>query len=209
MSRAYVRLDPAYYERKLEQGYPLGAIAALVGCFCMAESQTTRGRFRDRAVLKALLGKEGGKWVAFLVDRGDLTVEPSGRIYVDGWDEWQEGDWQVKERMQRVRGRKRNGSSVATVPPVTPETVSPPSLAGAGRGGDQAGQTGRYMHDATKAFRHVTGHDADDTEKKWLAELCRDLGREAVIAALYDDPTPQRGVLGRISKILRKGKAAA
>ena len=208
MTRAYVRLDPAYYERKLEQGSPLGAIAALVGCFCMGEHQTTRGYFRDQAVLKALLGKEGGKWVALLIERGDLIVQPNGRIYVDGWEEWQEGDWQVKERMQRVRGRKRDIGSDPTVTPVTPPAVTSRPSGGGGGGADKAGQTGRYTGDALKAFHHATGRQPDDTEKTWLGELCRDCGRDAVIAALYDDPTPgERGVMGRISKVVRK-KAA-
>lgn len=290
MTRAYLRLDPGFYERKLEQGYPIPAIAAYIGCLCLAEHQSQRGYFRDRSVLRALLGVAGARWVAYLLEHGDLLELPGGRVYVDGWEEWQEGDVTVKDRMAMVRQRqgvpapasspgavrtarwrvrnavferdqytcrycgapnyprewlvlehvdprgptdeqncvtacrpcnKRKGSksveAAGMVMRPVPESdvsrdalrdASPPSLAGAGRGADKAGQPGRYMNDAHKAFRHVTGHDPDDTEKKWLAELCRDLGREAVINALYDDPTPQRGVLGRISKILRKGKAA-
>lgn len=211
MTRAYLRVDPALYERKLEQGYPTAAIGAYLGCLCMAESQTNRGRFRDQAVLRALLGKEGGKWVAFLVDHGDLILEPSGRIYIDGWDEWQEGDWQVKERMQRVRGRKRVISSEPTVTPVSvgSDTSRPSGSGGAGGGADKAGQPTRYTSDALKAFHHVTTVAPDATEREWLGDLCRDMGRDAVIAALYDDPKPTvPGIMGRISKVLRK-KAAA
>lgn len=207
MTRAYVRVDPAFYERKLQQGYPVGAIGALIGCICMAEVQTQRGRFRDVIVLKALLGKDGGKWVPLLVERGDLTVEPNGRVYVDGWDEWQEGDWQVKERMERVRNRKRANGSEPTVTDVTPPTdTSRPG--GAGRGGDKAGRPARYIGNVRKAFQDVTGRLPSQDEQKWLEELCRDLTRENVCLALYADPAPgERGILGRISRELR-GKAA-
>ena len=104
MSRAYLRIDPALYERKLEQGYSLAQLAAFLGCLCLADSQTRRGRFRDLPVLRALLGP-AARHVPFLLERGDLLVQ--GRsIYVDGWDEWQEGDWTVADRMGRVRSKR-------------------------------------------------------------------------------------------------------
>lgn len=141
MARAYVRLDPAFYERKLEQGYSLAQLGALAGVFCLADSQTQRGRFRDMGVLRALLGP-GARHVPFLIDRGDLLLEERGRVYVDGWDEWQEGDWQVKERLARVRSRKTRN---ATVPTVASDTV----LAGAGgerRAGHSKAENGAPLH---------------------------------------------------------------
>lgn len=102
MTRAYIRLDPAFDERKAD--YPDGPYAALIACFCTAELQPLRGSFRSLAYLKVLLGKRG-RHVKYLVDHGDLIVLPDGRVYVDGWTEWQEGDWRVGERMARLRHR--------------------------------------------------------------------------------------------------------
>lgn len=109
MTRAYLRLDPGFFERKaIDQGYPLPAVSALVGCLCLGDSQPTRGTFRDEKVLRTLLGP-AGRWVSFLLERGDL-VRDGSRIVVDGWKEWQEGDLTVAERMVRLRNRKRNGA---------------------------------------------------------------------------------------------------
>jgi hypothetical protein len=194
VTRAYIRVDPGLYERKvIEDSYPLPAFAALVGCFCMAELQPVRGRFRDQSVLRALLGV-GSKWVPYLIEQGDLIVQANGSLYVDGWDEWQEGDVTVKERMVRIRNRRR----------VTVPTVSDPSQrGGAGRIGG-AGQPARYA-DAYKAFSQLQGQKPDDAEKRWMDELSRDFGCEVVAKAMYEDVDPNaRGLLGRVSKKLRR-----
>lgn len=218
MSRAYLRVDPAMFERKvIQQEYPPLAYAAYSAVLCLADSQPVRGRFRDERLLRALLGPLG-RQVPYLLSRRDVIPSsehaecvncPTGhgspsQLYVDGWDEWQEGDWQVKERMARVRGRNRNkgdgGGSNAD--------RNPTALAGQAGPSSEAGQPARYIGDVRKAFHHVTGRLPDDTESKWLEELCHDLGREHVVHALYDDPTPkQRGIMGRISRKLR-GSAA-
>jgi hypothetical protein len=125
VTRAYIRVDPGLYERKvIEQKYPLGAFAALEGCFCYGETQPVRGTFRDAALLRAHLGP-GGRWVPFLIEQGDLILMPGGQLYIDGWKEWQEGDVTVKERMERIRNRKhdRNVSrNVDRIPPVRAES---------------------------------------------------------------------------------------
>jgi hypothetical protein len=108
MTRAYLRLDPGFFEKKVfEQEYPPAAAMALVGVFCLAEHQPERGRFRNERVLKALLGQYA-RWVPYLKEHGDIVVLADGRVYPPGWDEWQEGDWKVGERVKRIRGR-RNG----------------------------------------------------------------------------------------------------
>lgn len=120
MGRAYLRLDPAFFDRKaIDQKYPAGAVTALIGVLCHAEHQPQRGRFRDVRVLKALLGPHA-RWIAFLLEHRDLVAK-RGQLYVDGWDEWQEGDWKVGERVKRIRNRQRDESAgeVVTVP-VTP-----------------------------------------------------------------------------------------
>lgn len=108
MPRAYLRLDPAFDERK--ESYPDGPYAALVATFCLAELQPQRGRFRSLDYLSRMLGKRG-RHARYLVEQGDLTILPDGRVYVDGWDEWQEGDWKVSERVARIRDRdKKSGA---------------------------------------------------------------------------------------------------
>ena len=49
--------------------------------------------------------------VAFLVTEGDLRSMADGTIYVDGWDQWQEGDLSVADRMAALRNRKGNGAT--------------------------------------------------------------------------------------------------
>lgn len=136
MARAYLRLDPNYFDRKaIEQKYPPGAVAALIGALCHAEHQPQRGRFRDARVLKALLGPYA-KWIPFLIEHRDLVVR-KGVLYVDGWDEWQEGDWKVGERVRRIRNRAKatdaGGDVTAEVTPdvtvdVTVGNESPDSV---------------------------------------------------------------------------------
>ncbi len=103
MSRAYLRLDPAYDERKAD--YPDGPYASLIACICLGETQPERGRFRSEKYLRALLGRRG-RFVPFLMEHNDLAVSDDGRMYLVGWDEWQEGDWKVQERLARVRQRR-------------------------------------------------------------------------------------------------------
>lgn len=132
MSRAYLRVAPELFERKVvEQGYPLPLFAAFVGMLCLAEHQPHRGRFRDVRVLRALLGP-AGRWVPELMARGDIVCSGDGTVYVDGWDEWQEGDVTVGERVKRIRTRRR--ATPATVTSVTAPTVDKP-LSGSGSGG--------------------------------------------------------------------------
>jgi hypothetical protein len=103
------------------------ATFALVLAF--GEHQPHRGRFRNRQVLSALLGRRA-RWISFLMDHGDLIEQDKKVLYVDGWDEWQEGDWKVAERMKRVRDRQRRAKAVtatdtvSVTPPVTVPTVS-------------------------------------------------------------------------------------
>jgi len=122
VSRAYIRLDPAFDERK--ESYPDGPFAALVATFCLSEHQPQRGRFRSLDYLARLLGRRG-RHLAYLVAHGDVIELPDGRIYVDGWDEWQEGDWKVAERVARIRGREKRTPPV-TVPVTVDVTLHPP-----------------------------------------------------------------------------------
>lgn len=98
--RAYLRLDPHMADNKAD--YPDGAYRAFIECLCFAEQQHERGYFRNERLLRVLLDKRS-KWIPFLVEHGDLSRQPDGRLYVEGWAEWQEGDHPVAERMRRIR----------------------------------------------------------------------------------------------------------
>ncbi len=131
MTRAYIRLDPQFDERK--ESYPDGAYRALIACLCLSESQPVRGRFRSLDYLKRLLGKSG-RHAQYLVDHGDVTVLEDGRVYVEGWDEWQEGDWKVGERVRRIRAR-RNGLGNASRNGSGNGDVTAPRIGGGSGGG--------------------------------------------------------------------------
>jgi hypothetical protein len=178
VSRAYLRLDPGFFDRKaIDQGYPAGAVAALIGAFCHAEHQPTRGRFRDVRVLKALLGPYA-RWIPFLVEKRDLVVR-KGQVYVDGWDEWQEGDWKVGERVARIRNRQRGvtedvtpdvtvGVTVATESPDSVTTVYIPSDGDRQSVIDSGG--GRRSGSKAERDRKQPSREADDPSP-WTASL--------------------------------------
>ena len=103
LPRAYLRIDP-----NIDQVYP-ELRNTFVGLMCSAHRQPERGRYRDRRLVEGLHSRA---FVKRSYDRGDLVDLPDGRVYLDGWDEWQEGDYTVAERMRRMRQRrrtKRNG----------------------------------------------------------------------------------------------------
>ena len=47
-------------------------------------------------------------YVNFYIANEVVVALADGSLYVDGWNEWQEGDVTVKERMARLRNRHRN-----------------------------------------------------------------------------------------------------
>ena len=97
LPRAYLRMDPNIDQHP----DPL----AMVRLMCAAARQSKRGRFKDASALTRLLGK---RTVAGLVERADVVPLSDGTVYVDGWDEWQEGDLTVRDRMARLRSRNRD-----------------------------------------------------------------------------------------------------
>ena len=106
--RAYHRVDPLMDERKSH--YTPAQFGAFLKVQLVAGRQSHRGRFRSLDALRGALPGAYAKHVQFLVDEGDVVIGKGGLVYVDGWDEWQEGDVTVKERMARLRNRKRNPS---------------------------------------------------------------------------------------------------
>lgn len=135
LPKAYLRMDP-----DLDAKHP-DNLAEFIRIMCAANRQPWRGRFRNRAVLEAIVGKPAAKRA---IDRGDLIPAGEhecrhcppgeatvGTLYLDGWDTWQEGDMTVSERMRGYRDRrntKRNGAVTSTVTQPSHEP-SPPSEA--------------------------------------------------------------------------------
>lgn len=111
--KAYIRIDPLIDERKGH--YTPAQLGAYVMVLCKSARQTPRGRFRSARALKNMVPSAYIKVLPFLYDEGDLTEQDDGTVYVDGWDEWQEGDLTVGERMKRMRNRKRNAAVTSAV----------------------------------------------------------------------------------------------
>lgn len=121
-TRAYLRLDPDVRRNKI--AYPDGAFRAFVELLCLADGQPRRGRFDSERVARVLLGARG-RWVPWLITQGDLVLAEShrcdhcprgrvlpGELYVDGWDEWQEGDVTVRDRVASIRERRGESTPV-------------------------------------------------------------------------------------------------
>ena len=111
MPRAYLRIDP-----NIDQ--TVGDLEGFVRLLCSAARQPERGRFRDRAVLERAVGRAK---VAKMIARGDVSALEDGRLYVQGWDEWQEGDLTVGERMKRMRARRKRSTVSRVTPPASPD----------------------------------------------------------------------------------------
>lgn len=94
LPKAYLRIDP-----NLDQTHP--SPDDMVALLCAANRQPKRGRFKTAELASRVLGRA---LYRRSVERGDLVLEGDA-IYVDGWDEWQEGDFTVGERMTRLRKR--------------------------------------------------------------------------------------------------------
>lgn len=180
MPRSYFRTLPDLYERKAfgtdtHPAYPPAALACFVGVLCFAEQQPERGRFKSSRVLVALLegphGKGRGiaKQLAFLVSHGDVIEKPDGTLYVEGWDELQEGNWQVAERMERYRDRRKSVTPPVTVEPrshLSAVTDDPSRVEARAVGGRQkAVDTGRETAPALD--------DDDEPERPALVRLAQ------------------------------------
>lgn len=114
MPRAYLRIDP-----NIDAVYP-ELRHTFIGLLCAAHRQPERGRFRDRRTLEGLCGRA---YVKAAYARGDVRDLPDGRVYVPGWDEWQEGDMTVAERMRRMRDRRRRSDGAVT-PAASPARIA-------------------------------------------------------------------------------------
>ena len=99
LPKAYLRIDP-----NLDSTHP--APGDMIALLCEANRQPTRGRFKTPELARSVLG---ARLYRASIARGDL-VQNGSWVYVDGWEEWQEGDLGVGERMRRLRERRRDSS---------------------------------------------------------------------------------------------------
>jgi hypothetical protein len=105
MTRAYIKLDPGFPDRK--DYYPDGPWRALVTLFCYAAHQPTPGTFKNDKLVKVLLGRHA-RFLAFLEAEKDVTRSRDGSLIVVGWKDWQEGSFPtVAARMEAIEKRRR------------------------------------------------------------------------------------------------------
>lgn len=107
--KAYLRLDPNIDAHPDWEG--------IVLLMLWANRQPRRGYFQPATVTK-ILGRKRAQ--EFLVPRPgkkrpDLVEQRDGTLYLDGWDDWQEGDLTVGERVRRLRA-KRSATVTAPLP---------------------------------------------------------------------------------------------
>lgn len=105
MTRAYIKLDPGFPDRK--EYYPDGPWRALVTLFCYAAHQPSPGTFKNEKLVKVILGPHA-RHLAFLLDERDVTKSRDGSLVVVGWVDWQEGSYpSVGARMDAIEKRRR------------------------------------------------------------------------------------------------------
>lgn len=116
LPKLYLRLDPNADSFADRDG--------LVLMMCAANRQRHRGRFTREEAIRILGANRFKAWTTLRPgkERPDLVKLPSGLYYLDGWDEWQEGDLTVRDRVARLRARRRvTGTVTGTVTPPLPE----------------------------------------------------------------------------------------
>lgn len=157
--RAYHRVDPLMDERKGH--YSPGQFGAYLKVQLLAGRQTRRGRFRSIAGLKALLPTAYVRHVDFLLAEGDLDVAKDGAVYLDGWDQWQEGDLTVRDRMAALRNRRRNNGVTGTVTPTVTQPSPTATRSSVGVGVSSTDSQDREPEDPRAAGAPADGNDTD------------------------------------------------
>lgn len=211
LPKAYLRLDPNIDETHPEWQW-------LVLLLLKANRQPVRGRFKDQVVLERAL--EGPERFARFAARQDILEAEDGSWYVAGWDDWQEGDLEVGERMARLRAKReaavvapvgRNGTVTSDGKPSRPsealgrkgvETDSPPvppaAAGGAshGRGAGGAGLAERVDLLAAKA-RRMGVPAARRTLRDWRQRLRQGVADAEIAAEIERDAAAQAEALRR------------
>jgi len=174
LPKAYLRLDPDIDQKHPDHGWDFMRL------LCSANRQRPRGRFASRLALESLFGR---KLVAWFYDRGDICDLDDGRVLVVGWDNWQEGDLTVAERVRRTRGGG-DPALLSNADPryiVTPESVTE--------------KRSSALHDAQKGAENGASSHEDHVLSESLSlpygGRNKTLGRETRFArAQHDDADP-------------------
>lgn len=187
--RAYHRVDPLMDERKGH--YSPAQFGAFLKVQLVAGRQKDPGYFHSAAGLRSMLPSAYARHIDFLIAQGDL-IQKDGRLYVDGWTEWQEGDLTVNERMARLRNRHRNHGVTGTVtppspaafPPLSPQTPLSPPRTSVGAG-EPAVTDERFDAPETEAVAWLAKHGVSLSEtngiRRKLIGLVERFGSNAVI----------------------------
>lgn len=120
LPKAYLRIDPHLASTHESAGEFVRLLEA-------AYQQPRRGRFKNLAVLRAAAGRGIADRAVQRRDVVDHTgakdcLDHDGKprafctgelphLYLNAWDEWQEGDVTVGERVARIRARKARRSN--------------------------------------------------------------------------------------------------
>ena len=224
-ARTYIRVFTDQTERWA--GLSDSEYRLLMDLTLLAAQQHPPGRFRSMEVLRAFTPTGLRRRLNRLYSLGHLLVLPTGQVYVDGWEEDQEGDWKVAERVKRHRARERGSGpptvttdTPATVTAETPATVAGPYSSGTGNSiSNGSGTRQRTLRgqpplgserfaDAFKAYEHITGKRPQIQQQNFLDDLSRQFGREEVARTLYAQPDyTEYGLLGRVAASLRRGRS--
>lgn len=114
LPKAYLRLDP-----NIDHKHP-DNLDGFVRLLCAANRQVPRGRFRARAVIDSLFGKTA---TDRFYRRGDIRNATDGAVDVVGWEQWQEGDLSVAERMRKYRESRVTDTVTEAVTVPSPDRI--------------------------------------------------------------------------------------
>lgn len=188
LPKVYLRLDP------LIDSHP--DWPAMVLLMLWANRQPQRGYFKSEELPRKLLGR---KRFEACLERGDLKRKRGGMLHLDGWEEWQEGDLTVGERVRRLRDRRASRKPAVTQP-FQDRNTAPKALGvrrqasgaesnnnpPAGAGG-AAGNNGGEPAAAPPAGGGWVPHDHGNPEQVRLVARCEELA-----AALASEEEPPR-----------------
>jgi len=154
LPKAYLRIDP-----NLDQHPDAPGMLKMI---CAANRQHPRGYFQ-RVTALSILGRK--RLAEFTTPRPgkkrpDLVELPDGRLYLEGWEHWQEGDWTVGERVQRLREKRSGGVTEPLPEPVTEPLPPSEALGVKASGTDQRpGSKARAQEPDPKAANPLVDRD--------------------------------------------------